>query len=77
MVFSTSDLNHTLITQRFENTRLVNSFGASMSSDTEVTDSMTENISIAGEVNSVIFTTSDLKQTSHLLMLLSVRKTSL
>lgn len=43
-----------------------------MSSNTELTYSMTKDVSITSEINSVVLTTSNLLKASHLLILLSV-----
>jgi len=71
-MLTTSDLNDTFIAKRFQNLRLINRFRASMSSNTELTYSMTKDVSITSEINSVVLTTSNLLKASHLLILLSV-----
>ena len=71
-MLTTSYLNDTFIAKRFQNLRLINRFRASMSSNTELTYSMTKDVSITSEINSVVLTTSNLLKASHLLILLSV-----
>ena len=60
MELSAGDLYDPLVTKRFQNLRLFCLPGASMTSNAVLTKPVAENITITGQVERVIFTTTDL-----------------
>ena len=68
MGLTTSNLDHSLVSERLQDLRGKNLFGASVTSSTESSRAIAEHITISGQVESVVSSTSDLLEVPHLLI---------
>ena len=74
VAITTCDHCNALISQRFQNLRLLSSPGAAMTSHALVTRTHAEHVAIARQVERVVLTTGDGQEPAHVLVLLRARQ---
>jgi len=71
MELSTCNLNHSVVSQRFEDLRRQEFFGTSLSSGRELASSEREDISISRQVHLMVFARDHLLEMPHILQLVA------